>query len=262
MGSALNIVPLFETIDDLRACVGVMDRLLAIPEYRRLVDDQSGVQEVMLGYSDSNKDGGFLTSGWELYKSEIGLRRSVQAPRRAHPAVSWARRFGRSRRRSRLRRDSRAARRRGAGQIRITEQGEVISSKYSNPEVGRRNLEILASATLEASLLQEKVAAPDRAYLSAMERLSQSAYSAYRGLVYDTAGVRALFLGLDRDHRDRHAQHRLAARLAQEDARDRGFARDSLGVQLGAMPPDAARLVRLRLGGRVIYRRPEGRARS
>jgi phosphoenolpyruvate carboxylase len=66
---ALNLVPLFETIEDLRACVAVMDRLLAIPEYRRLVDNQGGEQEVMLGYSDSNKDGGFVTSGWELYKS-------------------------------------------------------------------------------------------------------------------------------------------------------------------------------------------------
>ena len=66
-------MPLFETIEDLRACVGVMDRLLAIPEYRRLVNSLGGEQEVMLGYSDSNKDGGFVTSGWELYKAEIGL---------------------------------------------------------------------------------------------------------------------------------------------------------------------------------------------
>ena len=67
--SAVNIVPLFETIEDLRNCVGIMDRLLSIPAYRALVDDLGGVQEVMLGYSDSNKDGGYLTSGWELYKA-------------------------------------------------------------------------------------------------------------------------------------------------------------------------------------------------
>ena len=67
------MVPLFETIDDLRACVGVMDRLLSIPEYAKFVASLGDEQEVMLGYSDSNKDGGFVTSGWELYKAEIGL---------------------------------------------------------------------------------------------------------------------------------------------------------------------------------------------
>jgi phosphoenolpyruvate carboxylase len=190
---ALNLVPLFETIDDLRTCVGAMDRLLAIPEYRRLVDNQGGEQEVMLGYSDSNKDGGFVTSGWELYKSEIGLidvfkRRGVRIRLFHGRGGSVGRGGGPSY-------DAILAQPGGAvqGQIRITEQGEIISSKYSNPEVGRRNLEILASATLEASLLQEKVAAPDPAYLSAMERLSQSAYSAYRGLVYDTEGFERYF---------------------------------------------------------------------
>ena len=70
---AIDIVPLFETIEDLRNCGPVMDELLGIEEYRRLLDSRGGVQEVMLGYSDSNKDGGFLTSGWELYKAEVAL---------------------------------------------------------------------------------------------------------------------------------------------------------------------------------------------
>ena len=74
------------------------------------------------------------------------------------------------------------------GQIRITEQGEIISSKYSNGEVGRRNLETLVSATLEASLLEEQTPAPDPAYLATMEALSAAAYKAYRGLVYETDG--------------------------------------------------------------------------
>jgi phosphoenolpyruvate carboxylase len=191
--SALNLVPLFETIDDLRACVGVMDRLLGIPEYRRLVDNRGGEQEVMLGYSDSNKDGGFVTSGWELYKSEIGLvevfkRHGVRIRLFHGRGGSVGRGGGPSY-------DAILAQPGGAvqGQIRITEQGEIISSKYSNPEVGRRNLETLASATLEASLLQEEVAAPDPAFLVAMERLSQSAYSAYRGLVYETEGFERYF---------------------------------------------------------------------
>jgi phosphoenolpyruvate carboxylase len=191
--SALNLVPLFETIDDLRACVGVMDRLLAIPEYRRMVDNRGGEQEVMLGYSDSNKDGGFVTSGWELYKSEIGLvevfkRHGVRIRLFHGRGGSVGRGGGPSY-------DAILAQPGGAvqGQIRITEQGEIISSKYSNPEVGRRNLEILASATLEASLLQEEVAAPDPTFLVAMERLSQSAYAAYRGLVYETEGFERYF---------------------------------------------------------------------
>ena len=190
---ALNLVPLFETIDDLRSCVDVMDRLLALPEYRRLVDHQSGEQEVMLGYSDSNKDGGFVTSGWELYKAEIGL---VEVFRRHGVRIRlFHGRGGSVGRGGGPSYDAILAQPGGAvqGQIRITEQGEIISSKYSNPEVGRRNLEILAAATLEASLLQEKVAAPDPAYLSAMERLSQSAFSAYRGLVYETEGFERYF---------------------------------------------------------------------
>jgi phosphoenolpyruvate carboxylase len=190
---ALNLVPLFETIDDLRTCVGVMDRLLAIPEYRRLVDNQGGEQEVMLGYSDSNKDGGFVTSGWELYKSEIGLidvfRRHGVRIRLFHGRGGSVGRGGGPSYDAILAQPGGAVQ----GQIRITEQGEIISSKYSNPEVGRRNLEILASATLEASLLQEKVAAPDPSYLSAMETLSQSAYTAYRGLVYETEGFERYF---------------------------------------------------------------------
>ncbi|MGA2045436.1 MAG: phosphoenolpyruvate carboxylase [Roseiarcus sp.] len=190
---ALNLVPLFETIEDLRACVDVMDRLLAIPEYRRLVDCQGGEQEVMLGYSDSNKDGGFVTSGWELYKAEIGLvdvfRRHGVRIRLFHGRGGSVGRGGGPSYDAILAQPGGAVQ----GQIRITEQGEIISSKYSNPEVGRRNLEILAAATLEASLLQEKVAAPDPAFLSAMERLSQSAYAAYRGLVYETEGFERYF---------------------------------------------------------------------
>jgi phosphoenolpyruvate carboxylase len=191
--SGLHLVPLFETIEDLRNCVGVMDELLAIPEYRRLVDSRGGEQEVMLGYSDSNKDGGFVTSGWELYKAEIGLvgvfkRHGVRIRLFHGRGGSVGRGGGPSY-------DAILAQPGGAvqGQIRITEQGEIISSKYSNPEVGRRNLEILAAATLEASLLQEDVAAPDPAYLSAMEELSLTAYKAYRGLVYETEGFERYF---------------------------------------------------------------------
>ncbi|WP_031335111.1 phosphoenolpyruvate carboxylase, partial [Rhodopseudomonas sp. B29] len=186
--SALNIVPLFETIEDLQASAKIMDRLLSIPEYRRLVDSRGAVQEVMLGYSDSNKDGGFVTSGWELYKAEIGLieifgRHGVRLRLFHGRGGSVGRGGGPSY-------DAIVAQPGGAvnGQIRITEQGEIITSKYSNVEVGRNNLEILAAATLEASLLQPKRVAPSLDYLEAMEQISALAFKAYRALVYETDG--------------------------------------------------------------------------
>jgi len=186
--SVINIVPLFETIEDLQACSAIMDRLLSLPEYRRLVDSCGAVQEVMLGYSDSNKDGGFVTSGWELYKAEIGLigvfeRHGVRLRLFHGRGGSVGRGGGPSY-------DAIVAQPGGAvnGQIRITEQGEIISSKYSNAEVGRNNLEILAAATLEASLLQPLHSVPSRDYLEAMEQLSALALAAYRGLVYETDG--------------------------------------------------------------------------
>src|ERR1700742_5148221 len=191
--SKLNIVPLFETIEDLQNCAGIMDQLLSLPEYRRLVDSRGGLQEVMLGYSDSNKDGGFVTSGWELYKAEIGLvevfeRHGVRLRLFHGRGGSVGRGGGPSY-------DAIIAQPGGAvnGQIRVTEQGEASSSKYSNAEVGRSNLEILAAATLEASLLQPKQSAPRPEYLKAMDELSGLAFKAYRGLVYETEGFADYF---------------------------------------------------------------------
>ncbi|MEH2616591.1 phosphoenolpyruvate carboxylase [Bradyrhizobium sp. AZCC 1620] len=193
--SAINIVPLFETIEDLQASSGIMDRMLALHDYRRLVDSRGSVQEVMLGYSDSNKDGGFVTSGWELYKAEIELvdvfeRHGVRLRLFHGRGGSVGRGGGPSY-------DAIIAQPGGAvnGQIRITEQGEIISSKYSNPEVGRSNLEILAAATLEASLLHPRQSAPRKEYLTAMEQLSALAFKAYRGLVYETEGFADYFWG-------------------------------------------------------------------
>src|SRR6186713_215242 len=186
--SAINVVPLFETIEDLQASSVIMDRMLSLHDYRRLVDSCGGVQEVMLGYSDSNKDGGFVTSGWELYKAEIGL---VEVFERHHVRLRlFHGRGGSVGRGGGPSYDAIIAQPGGAvnGQIRITEQGEIISSKYSNPEVGRSNLEILAAATLEASLLRPRQSAPRQEYLTAMEELSALAFKAYRGLVYETDG--------------------------------------------------------------------------
>ena len=193
--SAINIVPLFETIEDLQASSGIMDRMLSLHDYRKLVDSRGGVQEVMLGYSDSNKDGGFVTSGWELYKAEIGL---VEVFERHHVRLRlFHGRGGSVGRGGGPSYDAIIAQPGGAvnGQIRITEQGEIISSKYSNAEVGRSNLEILAAATLEASLLHPRQSAPRKEYLTAMEQLSALAFKAYRGLVYETEGFADYFWG-------------------------------------------------------------------
>jgi phosphoenolpyruvate carboxylase len=190
----LDIVPLFETIEDLRHCGEVMDKLLSLPEYTRLLDSRGRVQEVMLGYSDSNKDGGFLTSGWELYKAEVAL---VEVFRRHHVVLRlFHGRGGSVGRGGGPSYQAILAQPPGAvqGAIRITEQGEVIASKYSNPELGRRNLEILAAATLEATILQPEGAEPRSEYLEAMEYLSAAAYRAYRGLVYETPGFERFFL--------------------------------------------------------------------
>jgi len=193
--SAINIVPLFETIEDLQASSAIMDRMLSLHDYRRLVDSRGSVQEVMLGYSDSNKDGGFVTSGWELYKAEIGL---VEVFERHHVRLRlFHGRGGSVGRGGGPSYDAIVAQPGGAvnGQIRITEQGEIISSKYSNAEVGRNNLEILAAATLDASLLQPRESAPRREYLATMDELSNLAFKAYRGLVYETDGFVDYFWG-------------------------------------------------------------------
>jgi phosphoenolpyruvate carboxylase len=187
----VNIVPLFETIGDLQNAAGVMDRMFSMPAYRRLLAARRRLQEVMLGYSDSNKDGGFLTSGWELYKAEIELV-EVFARHGVRCACSTAAAARSAAAAARATRPSSPSRRRGAGQIRLTEQGEVIASKYANPEVGRRNLEVLAAATLEATLLARPAPPPPIPRRDG-QALSDAAFAAYRGLVYETEGFERYF---------------------------------------------------------------------
>ena len=190
----MNLVPLFETIDDLRNCGRIMDDLFSIPYYRKLLASRGNTQEVMLGYSDSNKDGGFLTANWEIYKAEVVLVRVF-----AKHGINLRLFHGRG-----------GSVGRGGGpsyhgilaqppgsvnaQIRITEQGEVIASKYSDPEIGRRNLETLVAATLEATLLRrDAIDASESDYVAVMEELSGYAYAAYRHLVYDTPDFNRYF---------------------------------------------------------------------
>ncbi len=189
----VNIIPLFETIGDLQNAAAIMDRILAIPAYRQLVASRDQAQECMLGYSDSNKDGGFLTSGWELYKAEIQLidvfKRHGVRLRLFHGRGGSVGRGGGPSYQAILAQPGGAVQ----GQIRLTEQGEVIASKYSNPEVGRRNLEVLAAATMEATLLAHPEAAPSQEYLAAMDELSDHAFKTYRNLVYETPGFEQYF---------------------------------------------------------------------
>ena len=188
----VNIIPLFETITDLQGCGPIMDQLFSVPRYRALLASRGNVQEVMLGYSDSNKDGGFLTANWELYKAEVQLvkvfaRHKVKL-RLFHGRGGTVGRGGGPSYQAVLAQPPGSV----AGQIRITEQGEVIASKYSDPDIGRRNLETLVAATFEATLL-EPASVERTAYLEVMQEMSATALSAYRGLVYETPGFVQFF---------------------------------------------------------------------
>ena len=239
--STVNMVPLFETIADLQNCVGIIDHLLSIPQYRALVDSLGGTQEVMLGYSDSNKDGGYITSGWELYKAEVGLIQTCAKHgvrlRLFHGRGGTVGRGGGPSFEAILAQPPGAV----DGQIRVTEQGEIISSKYTNPELGRRNLEILASACLQASLGKPQDHDVPQAYHDTMETLSNSAFKTYRNLVYETPRFDEYFWSATVITEIAHVKHRIATGLTQEAGQDRGSACNPLGVQLVAMSFDGCR---------------------
>jgi phosphoenolpyruvate carboxylase len=215
----LIVVPLFETIEDLRNAAPIMREFYALPGIKVLVQRSGALQDVMLGYSDSNKDGGIFTSNWELYRTGtalVALFDELNAPALAATATEGARKS----------RDAKAdpgpaiglrmfhgrggtvgrgggpsyqailAQPPGTvrGQIRLTEQGEVIGSKYANREIGRRNLETLVAATLEATLLPAGKAA-SAAFLAAAAELSTASMAAYRALVYETPHFADYFFG-------------------------------------------------------------------
>ncbi len=190
---AVMPVPLFETIADLEAAPAIMAAYFGLPEIGAIARAR-GYQEVMIGYSDSNKDGGYLTSNWSLYqasealapvfeKAKVAMQLfhgrggavgrgggSAFAAIRAQPSVSVQ------------------------GRIRITEQGEVIAAKFGTAESAAANLEAMTAATLLATLEPQKLGAKDAARFSAaMEELSAAAFGAYRGLVYETPGFKTFF---------------------------------------------------------------------
>ena len=192
----LIVVPLFETIEDLRNAAPIMREFYALPGVAALVARSGGEQDIMLGYSDSNKDGGIFTSNWELYRAEIALvalfdelaSQHCIRLRMFHGRGGTVGRGGGPSYQAILAQPPGTVR----GQIRLTEQGEVIASKYANPEIGRRNLETLVAATLEATLLQPTKPAT-KAFLEAAAQLSLASMDAYRALVYETPGFTAYF---------------------------------------------------------------------
>ncbi|KAA0089962.1 phosphoenolpyruvate carboxylase [Paraburkholderia sp. T12-10] len=192
--NALMVIPLFETIADLRNAPVIMREFFALPGVDALVAHQGGEQEVMLGYSDSNKDGGFLTSNWELYRAELALvalfRERDITLRLFHGRGGTVGRGGGPTYQAILSQPPGTVQ----GQIRLTEQGEVIASKFGNPEIGRRNLETVIAATLEATLLpQGNAPANLSAFEETMQSLSDAAMAAYRALVYETPGFTDYF---------------------------------------------------------------------
>ena len=185
----VGIVPLFETIADLQAAGATMTAVLAQPLYRALVADRGDAQEVMLGYSDSNKDGGYLAANWALYRAELALvevaRREGVRLRLFHGRGGTVGRGGGPSYEAIRAQPPGAV----AGALRITEQGEVIAAKYGEPDLARRNLEALVAATLEATLLDVEGLGDDAedAY-ALLDDLAARARGAYRALVHETPG--------------------------------------------------------------------------
>lgn len=174
-------VPLFESIDSLRCSAEIMRRAWTAPEYRALVDSWSGWQEVMLGYSDSNKDGGMLTSTWELYKAQRALHRTARECginlRLFHGRGGTVGRGGGPTHSAILAQPVGAF----SGQIRITEQGEVLNWKYSDPTLAEWNLELMIAASLESLTRPNGPReGDDQRWEAAMEEMSQEAFRFYR----------------------------------------------------------------------------------
>jgi phosphoenolpyruvate carboxylase len=185
----VGVVPLFETIDDLQRGAGILQAALDVPIYRAMVAGRGDSQEIMLGYSDSNKDGGYLAANWALYRAELDLVEAARAMgirlRLFHGRGGTIGRGGGPSY------DAILAQPPGAvnGSLRLTEQGEVIAAKYAEPRIAHRNLESLIAATLESTLLDMEGLgdAADPAY-QVLDELAARAQRAYAELVHHTAG--------------------------------------------------------------------------
>lgn len=187
--SPVGVVPLFETIDDLRGGAATLAAALEVPAYRRLVAARAMAQEVMLGYSDSNKDGGYLAANWALYRAELDLvetaRKTGIRLRLFHGRGGTVGRGGGRSYDAILAQPVGAVR----GSLRLTEQGEVISTKYAESGSAHRNLESLVAGTLESSLLDvEGLGSGAEAAYEVFEELADAAREVYARLVHRTPG--------------------------------------------------------------------------
>jgi phosphoenolpyruvate carboxylase len=185
--SGLQICPLFESVDDLEAAPRVLTEMFTSDIYRAHLESCHKEQMVMIGYSDSNKDGGYLMANWALYQaqetiSQVAHQHNVRLTIFHGRGGTVARGGGPA---------NRAIRAQPAGSIngrfRLTEQGEIIASRYSNPALAHRHLEQIVNAVLLASIPAGESNVPTE-WRAAMDKMSESAYHAYRSLVYEMPG--------------------------------------------------------------------------
>jgi phosphoenolpyruvate carboxylase len=192
----LKVVPLFETIEDLRHAAQVMNRYWAVPSVRRIIEIQGNVAEIMIGYSDSNKDGGITTSHWELYRAQQELL--TCAAEHGLTVMFFHVRGGSIGRGGGPTRDAVLAQPASSvnGRIKLTEQGEVISDHYGNPSIAESQIELFLTSVTEASLLHTQPihdADTNVRWSEVMNQLSEVAYRKYRSLV-ETPGFVEYFL--------------------------------------------------------------------
>src|SRR6185437_10794448 len=184
---ALPIVPLFETIEDLRSCATLMESAFVHPDYQEQLKACQHQQQVMLGYSDSSKDGGILTSGWEIYQAQqqlaaAGVRHSI-AITIFHGRGGAIGRGGGPIYEAILGQPPGTVN----GRIRITEQGEMLSFKYGLHAIALRSMELVVAGVVQSSLSSGNPGEQPEEWSAIMDRLSMNAYARYRRLIYEDA---------------------------------------------------------------------------
>src|SRR2546430_4258011 len=191
--SGVDIAPLFETSDALERAPAIIESLLRDPIYARQLDGRDGIQEVMLGYSDSNKEVGYLSAAWALDRAHAAIAAVVAKQGRRlrifHGRGGTVGRGGGPTHEAILAQPTSAA----DPRIKITEQGEVIHRKYARPETARHNLELVLGATLQHVLMPAEVREPHPAWREAMDAMAEESRRQYRALVYEDSGFQSYF---------------------------------------------------------------------